>query len=191
MKKIFFFMLTLVAAMLGSCVSDEEVRIMPEFSYSDNEVMIGRAVGSSYMAPIATTEQVVTAEYDCEWLSVEVNTRHALFTALTENDGEENRTTEVILRAGDFMETVTVTQQCLEIPDNALVVGQQTEDGLGMIFWVDPENPTVGKAISLQRLEGKAFESAPTFHGATSLIDGKANTALYAEHTAEDAAGSA
>lgn len=189
MKKIFFFMLTLVAAMLGSCVSDEEVRIMPEFSYSDNEVMIGRAVGSSYTAPIATTEQVVTAEYDCEWLSVEVNTRHALFTALTENEGEENRTTEVILRAGDFMETVTVTQQCLEIPDNALVVGQMTEDGLGMIFWVDPENPTVGKAISLQRLEGKAFELAPMFHGATSLIDGKANTALFTEHTAEEAAG--
>ncbi|MBO5686455.1 MAG: hypothetical protein J6R73_07705, partial [Alistipes sp.] len=189
MKKIFFFMLTLVAAMLGSCVSDEEVRIMPEFSYSDNKVMIARAEGSSYMAPIVTTEQVVTAEYDCEWLSVEVNTRHALFTALTENDGEENRTTEVILRAGDFMETVTVTQQCLEIPDNALVVGQMTEDGLGMIFWVDPENPTVGKAISLQRLEGKAFELAPTFHEATSLIDGKANTALFTEHTAEEAAG--
>ena len=189
MKKIFFFMLTLVAAMLGSCVSDEEVRIMPEFSYSDNEVMIARAEGSSYMAPIVTTEQVVTAEYDCEWLSVEVNTRHALFTALTENEGEENRTTEVILRAGDFMETVTVTQQCLEIPDNALVVGQMTEDGLGMIFWVDPENPTVGKAISLKRLEGKAFELAPTLHGATSLIDGKANSALFAEHTAEEAAG--
>lgn len=189
MKKIFFFMLTLVAAMLGSCVSDEEVRIMPEFSYSDNEVMIARAEGSSYMAPIVTTEQVVTAEYDCEWLSVEVNTRHALFTALTENEGEENRTTEVILRAGDFMETVTVTQQCLEVPDNALVVGQMTEDGLGMIFWVDPENPTVGKAISLQRLEGKAFELAPKLHGATSLIDGKANTALFTEHTAEEAAG--
>ena len=189
MKKIFFFMLTLVAAMLGSCVSDEEVRIMPEFSYSDNEVMIGRAEGSSYMAPIVTTESAVTAEYDCEWLSVEVTTRHALFTALTENEGEENRTTEVILRAGDFMETVTVTQQCLEIPDNALVVGQMTEDGLGMIFWVDPENPTVGKAISLQRLEGKAFELAPKLHGATSLIDGKANTALFTEHTAEEAAG--
>lgn len=189
MKKIFFFMLTLVAAMLGSCVSDEEVRIMPEFSYSDNEVMIARAEGSSYMAPIATTEPVVTAEYNCEWLSVEVNTRHAIFTTLSENAGEENRSTEVILRAGDFMEEVTVTQQCLEVADNSLVVGQQTEDGLGMIFWVDPENPTVGKAISLQRLEGKAFELTAKYHEATSLIDGKANTALFEEHTAEEAAG--
>lgn len=58
-----------------------------------------------------------------------------------------------------------------------------------MIFWVDPENPTVGKAVSLQRLEGKAFELSMKDHGATSLIDGKANTALYAEHTAEEAAG--
>ncbi len=189
MKKIFFCMLALVAAMLGSCVSDEEVRIMPEFSYSDNEVLLPRAEGSSYTAPIATTEPVVTAEYNCEWLSVEVNTRHAIFTTLSENAGEENRSTEVILRAGDFMEEVTVTQQCLEVPDNGLVVGQQTEDGLGMIFWVDPENPTVGKAISLQRLEGKAFELSPKYHEATSLIDGKANTALFEEHTAEEAAG--
>lgn len=182
-------MLALVAAMLGSCVSDEEVRIMPEFSYSDNEVLLPRAEGSSYTAPIATTEPVVTAEYNCEWLSVEVNTRHAIFTTLSENAGEENRSTEVILRAGDFMEEVTVTQQCLEVPDNGLVVGQQTEDGLGMIFWVDPENPTTGKAISLQRLEGKAFELTMKFHEATSLIDGKANTALFEEHTAEEAAG--
>lgn len=189
MKKIFFCMLALVAAMLGSCVSDEEVRIMPEFSYSDNEVLLPRAEGSSYTAPIATTEPVVTAEYNCEWLSVEVNTRHAIFTTLSENAGEENRSTEVILRAGDFMEEVTVTQQCLEVADNSLVVGQQTEDGLGMIFWVDPENPTVGKAISLQRLEGKAFELTAKYHEATSLIDGKANTALFEEHTAEEAAG--
>nr|MBE6191186.1 hypothetical protein [Rikenellaceae bacterium] len=189
MKKIFFCMLALVAAMLGSCVSDEEVRIMPEFSYSDNEVLLPRAEGSSYTAPIATTEPVVTAEYNCEWLSVEVNTRHAIFTTLSENLGEENRSTEVILRAGDFMEEVTVTQQCLEVADNGLVVGQQTEDGLGMIFWVDPENPTAGKAISLQRLEGKAFELSPKYHEATSLIDGKANTALFEEHTAEEAAG--
>ncbi len=189
MKKIFFCMLALVAAMLGSCVSDEEVRIMPEFSYSDNEVLLPRAEGSIYTAPIATTEPVVTAEYNCEWLSVEVNTRHAIFTTLSENAGEENRSTEVILRAGDFMEEVTVTQQCLEVPDNGLVVGQQTEDGLGMIFWVDPENPTAGKAISLQRLEGKAFELSPKYHEATSLIDGKANTALFEEHTAEEAAG--
>lgn len=189
MKKIFFCMLALVAAMLGSCVSDEEVRIMPEFSYSDNEVLLPRAEGSSYTAPIATTEPVVTAEYNCEWLSVEVNTRHAIFTTLSENAGEENRSTEVILRAGDFMEEVTVTQQCLEVADNGLVVGQQTEDGLGMIFWVDPENPTAGKAISLQRLEGKAFELSPKYHEATSLIDGKANTALFEEHTAEEAAG--
>jgi len=91
MKKIFFCMLALVAAMLGSCVSDEEVRIMPEFSYSDNEVLLPRAEGSSYTAPIATTEPVVTAEYNCECLSVEVNTRHAILTTLSENAGEDTR----------------------------------------------------------------------------------------------------
>ena len=189
MKKIFFFTLALIAAMLGGCTSDDEVRIMPEFSYSDNDVMLARAVGSSYSAPISTTERVVTAEYDCSWLSVDVNTRRAIFTALEENTGEENRTTQVVLRAGEFTEYVTVTQQCLEVPDNALVVGQLTEDGLGMIFWVDPENPTVGKAVSLQRLSGKPFEIEMNDHGATSLIDGKANTALYVEHTADEAAG--
>ncbi len=58
-----------------------------------------------------------------------------------------------------------------------------------MIFWVDPSNRSIGKAVSLARLEGKPFELTMKAHGAESRVDGLANTALYTEHTAEEAAG--
>lgn len=189
MKKILGFAAALLTIVCGGCTSDEEVRVMPEFSYSDHTVALGRSEGSSFTALIATTEPVVAAEYDCPWLSVDVNTRRAVFTATQTNDGTETRTTQVTLRAGDFVEQVTVNQQAVEIEDDGLKVGDPTDDGLGMIYWVDPSDKTIGKAVSLARLEGKPFELTMKAHNAKSTVDGMANTALYTEHTAEEAAG--
>lgn len=189
MKKILGFAAALLTIVCGGCTSDDEVRVMPEFSYSDHTVALGRSEGSSFTALIATTEPVVEAEYDCAWLSVDVNTRRAVFTATQTNDGTETRTTQVTLRAGSFVEQVTVNQQAVEIEDDGLKVGDPTDDGLGMIFWVDPSDKTIGKAVSLARLEGKPFELTMKGHDAKSTVDGMANTALYTEHTAEEAAG--
>lgn len=188
MKKILWFAVTLVTTLCGGCTSDDEVRVMPEFSYSDHTVTIGRAEGSSFTALIATTERAVVAEYDCEWLSVDVNTRRAIFTATQINDNSETRTTQVTLRAGEFVEQVTVNQSAVE-ETGGLKVGDPTDDGLGMIFWVDPTDKSIGKAVSLARLEGKPFELTMKAHGAESKVDGMANTELYTEHTAEEAAG--
>lgn len=188
MKKILGFVAALVTLLCGGCTNDDEVRVMPEFSYSDRTVTLGRAEGSSFTALIATTESVVEAQFDCDWLAVDVNTRRAVFTATQTNDGAETRTTQVTLRAGEFVEQVTVNQSAVEETDG-LKVGDPTDDGLGMIFWVDPSDRTVGKAVSLARLEGKPFELTMKAHGAESRVDGLANTALYTEHTPEEAAG--
>lgn len=188
MKKILGFAAALVTLSCGGCTNDDEVRVMPEFSYSDHTVTLGRAEGSSFTALIATTAPAVVAEFDCEWLAVDVNTRRAIFTATQTNDGAETRTTQVTLRAGEFVEQVTVNQSDVE-ETGGLKVGDPTDDGLGMIFWVDPSDKTIGKAVSLARLEGKPFESTMKGHGAESRVDGLANTALYTEHTAEEAAG--
>ena len=45
---------------------------------------------------------------------------------------------------------VTVTQEC-KVPDLSLKVGQSVDDGIGMIFWVDPSDKMVGKAVSVKR----------------------------------------
>lgn len=188
MKKILGFAVAFVTLLCGGCTSDDEVRVMPEFSYSDRTVTLGRAEGSSFTALIATTEPVVEAEFDCEWLSVDVNRRRAVFTATQTNETSETRTAQVTLRAGEFVEQVTVNQSAVE-EEGGLKVGDLTDDGLGMIFWVDPSDKTIGKAVSLARLEGKPFELTMKAHGAESRVDGLANTALYTEHTAEEAAG--
>ncbi len=188
MKKILGFTAALVAILCGGCTSDDEVRVMPEFSYSDHTVTLNRTEGSSFTALIATTEPIVEAEFDCPWLAVDVNTRRAVFTATQTNESSETRTTQVTLRAGSFIEQVTVNQSAVD-EESGLKVGDPTDDGLGMIFWVDPSDRTIGKAVSLARLEGKPFESTMKAHGAESRVDGLANTALYTEHTAEEAAG--
>lgn len=188
MKKILGFAAALITLLCGGCTNDDEVRVMPEFNYSDHTVTLSRAEGSSFTALIATTESVVHAEFDCEWLAVDVNTRRAVFTATQTNEGSETRTTQVTLRAGEFVEQVTVNQSAVD-EEGGLKVGDPTDDGLGMIFWVDPSNRSIGKAVSLARLEGKPFELTMKAHGAESRVDGLANTALYTEHTAEEAAG--
>ncbi len=165
MKKILGFAAALVTLLCGGCTSDDEVRVMPEFNYSDHTVTLSRAEGSSFTALIATTESVVHAEFDCEWLAVDVNTRRAVFTATQTNEGSETRTTQVTLRAGEFVEQVTVNQSAVD-EEGGLKVGDPTDD-----------------------LEGKPFELTMKAHGAESRVDGLANTALYTEHTAEEAAG--
>ena len=157
MKKILGFAAALITLLCGGCTNDDEVRVMPEFNYSDHTVTLSRAEGSSFTALIATTESVVHAEFDCEWLAVDVNTRRAVFTATQTNEGSETRTTQVTLRAGEFVEQVTVNQSAVD-EEGGLKVGDPTDDGLGMIFWVDPSNRSIGKAVSLARLEGKPFE---------------------------------
>ena len=68
---------------------------------------------------------------------------------------------------------VTVNQLAKDESEvKTLKVGQLTEDGLGMIFWVDPDNQEAGKAISLERWGGNPFEASIKLHNAFSTING-------------------
>ena len=57
-----------------------------------------------------------------------------------------------------------------------------------MIFWVDPDNQEVGKAISLERWGGNPFEASIKLHNAFSMVNGMENTALYTDAGTNDAA---
>ena len=93
------------------------------------------------------------------------------------------------LVSGEFSVDVTVTQSDKDASEEkALKVGQVTEDGLGMIFWVDPSDPESGKAISLERWGGNPYEASIMPHGALSAVDGPANTALFVNAGPNDAA---
>ena len=186
MKKLTWisFLLCLI---LASCKEYNEVRIMPEFNNSETEVTLYKNIGSSATVVINTTADDITAEYDADWLSVDVNKRRVIYTITAANETGEPRIALVKLYSGEWMQEITVTQRELEESEIKLLkVGDLTEDGLGMIFWVDPENPEVGKAISLQRRVG-ACELPYKMNGAFFTVNGIENTALFASPSPNDA----
>ena len=185
MKRIIYLLLILNLGLL-SCVDDASVRVMPEFNCKDTKVNLAKAAGSSVTSLLYTNVGQVVAQYQAEWLSVDVNAKSIIYTALTQNDGEDARSTVVKLTCGSYTVEVTVTQDSKE-PDLSLKVGQSVDDGIGMIFWVDPSDKMVGKAVSVKRQGGNPFEASVMSHNALSTVNGYANTALFTAPAANDA----
>ena len=105
---------------------------------------------------------------------------------MTQNDGEDARTAVVKLTCGSYTVEVTVTQDSKE-PDLSLKIGQSVDEGIGMIFWVDPSDNMVGKAVSVKRQGGNPFEASVMPHSALSTVNGYANSALFTSPSANDA----
>lgn len=185
MKKIIYLIVILSLAVL-SCVDDSSVRVMPEFNCKDTKVSLEKPAGSSFTSLLYTNVGKVTAEYNAGWLSVEVTSKSVVYTSLTQNDGEEVRETVVHLTCGSQTVDVTVSQEAKE-PDLSLKVGQSVDDGIGMVFWVALEDKMTGKAISVKRMGGYAFESSVMFHNAVSTVNGVANTDLFTATSENDA----
>ena len=188
MKKLTLISLIL-SMILASCKEYGEVRIMPEFNNSETEIQLYKNEGYSKTVVISTTANEVTADYNADWLSVDANKQRIIYTALTTNETGETRSAIVKLNAGEFSAEVTVSQLAKDESEmNILIVGQLTEDGLGMIFWVDPDNQEIGKAISLERWGGNKFEANIKLHNAFSTVNGIENTAMYTDADVNDAA---
>ena len=113
MKKLIWvsFLLCLI---LVSCKEYNEVRIMPEFNNSETEVTLDKNIGSQATVVINTTADDITAEYDADWLSVDVNKRRVIYTITAVNETGEPRTAVVKLVSGEWMQEITVTQRELE-----------------------------------------------------------------------------
>ena len=88
MKKIIYLLLILNLGLL-SCVDDASVRVMPEFNCKDTKVNLAKAAGSSVTSLLYTNVGQVVAQYQAEWLSVDVNAKSVIYTALTQNDCRE------------------------------------------------------------------------------------------------------
>ena len=179
----------ILSMILVSCKEYGEVRIMPEFNHGETEIELYKNEGSSKTVVIHTTENEITADYNAGWLSVDANKQRVIYSAVDANETGESRSAIVKLNAGEYSMEVTVTQLAKDESEmNELKVGQLTEDGLGMIFWVDPDNKEIGKAISLQRWGGNPFEASIKSHNALSTVNGVENTALYTDAGVNDAA---
>ena len=181
------FILSFLCLILTSCKDYNEVRIMPEFNNSETKVTLYKNLGSSVTVVINTTADDVMAEYNASWLSVDVNKRRVIYSVAEVNETGEPRSTVVKLHSGDCVSEVIVTQREIDESEvKILKVGDLTEDGLGMVFWVDPENPEIGKAISLKRKSGPC-EKPYKMNNAFSTVNGVENTALFVNAGPDDA----
>ena len=184
------YILYFILILFASCSDKYEVKVMPEFNYADTDIQLWKNAGSEKTALLMTTEGDVLADYNCPWLSVDVSNHRIVYSTTMDNETGYPRSTNVHLYSGDYSVDVTVTQSNKqESENNDLEVGQLTDDKLGVIYWVSPENHEIGKAITLQRWPGSPYEATPKFHGATSTVNGKANTELYTDILSTDAPG--
>lgn len=187
MKKIFLILL-LCCGLVTACKDDSEVRVMPELSCDTSTITLDRTAGSAATLLLRSTEGAIKAIYDADWLQVDVNSRRAIFTTLSDNDAETMRIAQVQIVSGSYSKSVTIRQSGKEVVvDNTLHVGDKTDDGLGLIYWVDPADNTIGKAITLARNGGYAFEVTPVSHSAFSVVNGAANSALFTTGDSSDA----
>lgn len=172
---------------ITACVDNSSVRVMPELSCNDSKITLSKEAGSSITSLLFTTMGDVTAKYDVDWLSVDANTRRIIYTALTPNETEEARVANVQITAGSSTETVIVTQAAKAL-DLSLKVGKVVDNGNGVVFWVDPNDNTIGKAISIKRFGGvSAFEESIMPHQATSVVNGYLNTLAFSSPASADA----
>lgn len=185
MNKIIYLLFSLSLLVL-SCVDDAAVRVMPEFNCKDTKVNLEKAAGSSVTSLLYSNVGQIVAQYEADWLSVDVNSKCVVYTALTQNDGEDARTAVVQLSSGSYTVDVTVSQDSKE-PDLSLKLGQSVDDGVGMIFWVDPTDRMTGKAVSVKRQGGYSFEASILSHNAISTVNGYENTLLFTAPSANDA----
>ena len=81
MKRIIYLLLILNLGLL-SCVDDASVRVMPEFNCKDTKVNLAKAAGSFVTSLLYTNVGQVVAQYQAEWLSVDVNAKSVIYTDL-------------------------------------------------------------------------------------------------------------
>ena len=115
---------------------------------------------------------------DADWLTVEDITARCLTISWTTNDTGSPRVAHVTITPGSLDPVVvTCNQPVYAAPqDGDLKAGDLTEDGKGIIYWVDESNRQIGKAVSLQRTTGLQYSPLSEEIG-KSLVNGYANTA--------------
>ena len=115
---------------------------------------------------------------DADWLTVEDITARCLTISWTTNETGSARVAHVTITPGSLDPVVvTCNQSVYAAPQEGdLKAGDLTEDGKGIIYWVDESDRQIGKAISLQRTTGLQYSPLSEEIG-KSLVNGYANTA--------------
>ena len=168
-------LLLATAVLTAGCQEDETRDVRFEIDTTEVKLTNGEAgstdilIASNYANPTAVVDESAQ-----EWLSTKIVQR-CLTLIYTRNDSGAERTARIYLTAGNIEKTVTLTQPVYIDPADGYVVGDQIEEGAGIIYWTDPTDPTIAKAVSVARTTGLAWSSDTSASGAGSFTNGAEN----------------
>ena len=164
------------------------------------QVGLTSEAGATAESTVTTNKSsyTVTIEGDgSTWFSVSKAENKITFTALSENttDGSRTATVTVVAGSGEGQATATITvSQQKAIAVEPFTIGEYvTKDGDtelaegGIVFWVDPADPSKAKIVSLKRESLKWTNGFAEGFGVTDGENGYANTQTIAqsEHAAD------
>jgi uncharacterized protein (TIGR02145 family) len=116
---------------------------------------------------------------DSGWLTGTLNSNVRYVTVkYAANDSEEARTATITLTSGTVSASIAVTQSGKVPVAKTYELFEGVDGNKGMIYWVDPNDATIAKAVSVARYgDGSTTPwGAETFYEATMFRNGQKNT---------------
>lgn len=184
MKKTFILCAASMLALLAACNKEQtEPTVKESLRLDKTSVAIKSADAGTSEILLSCTNVTPAATSDAEWLTVDEITARVLKFSYTANESETERTGIITVTAGSLDAVkVTVTQIGKKDidPSTALTLGALTEDGKGVIYYVDPEDPSTGMAISIDCISGVdpsvcVWSPLDAVAGADSRVNGAVN----------------
>lgn len=165
--------------------SDDTIQPL-KFTIDETAVTLNSGKGGTYDILIRSNASQITASVDAasqDWLKADVTPRCLTLTYTTNDSGTERIGSVHLNVDGEQELTVSLTlpPYFTTVDGQSFAVGDiYYEEGkpMGVIFWVDSADPTIAKAVSLDRTGGAWSTVGTNFVGAWSKVDGQANTDL-------------
>ena len=174
MKKYFNILIILSILVAASCSQEEAME--PKFTLDTNKVTISDGNAGETDILLSSNVDLVAevSEDDVSWLSATVS-RRCLTLSYSVNDSGEERSANVLVKAGELQQVVLVVQSVYIPPKEGYEVGDLVDEGRGVIYWVDPADKNIAKAISVNRVKGKKWSTDGSAAGTNWFVNGSEN----------------
>ena len=173
MRKYLKMILMSAAAVVAACTSEDPE---PKFTLDTN--MVNLTDGDAGATDILLSSNVdlsVTVEDDAAmWLDAVIS-RRCLTLSYTRNESGAERTGNLLVSAGELQQAITLVQPAYVPPKVGYDVGDIVDGGKGVIYWVDSDDKTIAKAISVGRLKGNVWSPDGNASGAEWFVNGSEN----------------
>lgn len=174
------------AILVVGCSKDPEEKLVESFNIDQTSITLADGDEGSTDIVLKSENVTPTVVSNDNWITPTISAR-VLTLKYAKNDTGAERTGSVTITPGKLDKvTVTVTQPAYEEPVSVKTykVGDLTEDGKGIVYWVDSSDKSVAKAISIERTTGLSWSAFADEIGANLYLNGSKNAALLLGQTA-------